>query len=297
MINVGVLGLDTSHPASFAGLLEERSGTSLAAVWDGGDVRTTEYIDSFCNKHGAIQYDNPRAMVDTVDAVMILTVNWDTHVSLAKLFLESNVPTLIDKPIVGNTSGVTALADLAGPDAALFGGSAMPFHPAVDQLPRAVSNRTLFGAGYNDYFYYRVHLTDTIRYIADADWVSVTPLEDPGSTVRIRFENGTHATLRFDGSADDSAFGILDVANRTRTVEIPATEDALAEMYAPFVDAFLEVVAGDRDETERLIDSARLILGVESALDRAEPVTPDSRILTTVNQSGEAFLADYEPYY
>jgi hypothetical protein len=160
-----------------------------------------------------------------------------------------------------------------------------------------VPNRTLFGAGYNDYFYYRVHLTDTVRYLADADWMSVTPLDGPGSTVQIRFENDTHATLRFDGPTDESAFGFLDMADRTRTVEIPATKDALTEMYVPFIDTFLEIVDRDQDDTERLIDSTRLTLAVEGVLDCDEPVTPDAEILTNVNRNGEAFLADYEPYY
>lgn len=109
-------------------------------------------------------------------------------------------------------------------------------------------------------------------------------------------ENGTHATLRFDRATGDGAFGALDVADRTRTVSVPPTEGALAEMYDPFVDAFLETVRGHRDDTGSVVDTARLALAVEVASTREETVTPDSEALTTVTWDGEAFLADYEPY-
>lgn len=297
MVDIGILGLDTSHPESFATILDQRTDATLMAVWDGGDVRTADYVASFCDAHDVTQYDDATALVDIVDAAMILTVNWETHLSLARPFLEAGLPTFIDKPAAGSLAEIDALAKCAEPETPLFGGSAVPFHPDIDRLPSAASGRTLYAAGYNDYFYYRVHLTDTARRLAAADWVSVTPLDGPGSTVRIEFENKTHATLRFDGSTDDSAFGVLDVADRTRTVRIPATKDALAEMYDPFIDAFLETVTGGRDDTRRVLDAATLSLATEAALTRDEKVTPDSDALSAVEQDGEGFLASYEPYY
>jgi len=297
MIDVGILGLDTSHPEPFADLLADHPDATLAAVWDGGDVRSAEHATAFCEAHGATLYQDATALVEAVDAAMVLTVNWETHLPLARPFLEAGTPTFVDKPVAGNLADVEDLATLAGSDAPLFGGSALPFHPDIDDLPRGGADRSLYAAGYNDYFYYRVHLTDTARRLADADWASVAPLEEPGSTVRVRFENGTHATLRFDGATDPGAFGILDVADRTRTVELPATEEALAAMYDPFVDAFVETAVGDRDDTDRVLDAARLTLAVEAALARGHPVTPDSDAVAAVARDGETFLADYEPYY
>ena len=296
MFDVGILGLDTSHPEPFAGLLEDHPNARLTAVWDGGDVRSTEYVATFCEDWDATRYDDPAAMVDAVDGAMVLTVNWDTHLPLARPFLEAGIPTLIDKPLVGTPAEVSTLAALTSSDVPLFGGSAVPFHPDVNRLPTAIPDRSVFAAGYNDYFYYRVHLIDAVRSLAGTDWTSVTPTAEPGTTVRIQFADGTHATLRFDGATNDSAFGLLDVADRTRTAEIPATEDALAGMYASFINAFYNVLAGDRDDTERVLDGARLALAVESALDDGEPVTADAELPAT-NRDGATFLDDYEPYY
>lgn len=173
----------------------------------------------------------------------------------------------------------------------------MPFHPDFDELPRGEDDRVLFAAGYNDFFYYRVHLTDTLRLLADADWVAVTPTTKPGTTVDMRFENATHATLRFDGYPEHGMFGVLDVGERRRTVEIPANKDALAEMYGPYLRTFRNVVRGERDGTHRLLDSGQLLLAIEAALDENETVRPNDDVIDGVHVDGGAFLDQYNPYY
>ena len=296
MVDIGVLGLDTSHPESFADILRQREDATLAAVWDGGDVRPDEYVEEFCRTHDATRHEEPATMVDAVDAAMVLTVNWETHLPLARPFLEAGVPTLVDKPLGGNLAAVEGV-ERAAENAPLFGGSAVPFHPDLRSLPTDADDRTLFAAGYNDYFYYHIHLADTARRIVDADWSRVDPTDDFGTTVRVTFADGTATVLRFDGSTDGGAFGVLDIADRTRAVEIPGTEAALDRMYEGYLDAFLDAARGERDDTDLLVDSAKLALAVEAVLDREEAVTPDSDALAAVDCDGDEFLADYSPYY
>lgn len=296
MIEVGVLGLDTSHPTSFAEVLSETEDATITAVWDSGDVREDAYVQSFCEEYGARRYADPAEMVDAVDAAMVLTVDWETHVPLAESFLEAGVPTLVDKPLAGHVAAVDRL-EAAASDTRLFGGSAVPFHPTLTRLPRGGADRTLYAAGYNDYFYYRVHLSDTVRLLADARWEAVEPTSGPGSSIRVTFANGTHSVARYDGGREDGAFGVLDVTDRARTVEVPGDEDTLAELYDPYVGAFLDVVRGRRDDTARVLDSARLALAVEAALDDGHRVTPDSAVLADVYADADSFVADYEPYY
>lgn len=296
MIEIGLLGLDTSHAEAFVSVLEGRDGVSLGGVWDSGEIRGNSYLESFCEEHNAPCYDEPAGMIDAVDAVMILTVDWDTHVSLAEPFLAAGIPTLLDKPVVGRIEDVYALA-AASSGTPFFGGSAVPFHPQFDELPRGIPDRTLFAGGYNDSFYYRVHLSDTVRLFADADWTRVEPTGDGGTTLRIWFENGAHATLRFDGASDNGVFGVLDIAERTRAVEIPGNSNSFEELYEPYIAAFLETVRGERDECDRLLDSATLALAVEGAITENCAVTPDAATLRRASPDGSAFVEGYEPYY
>ena len=296
MVEVGVLGLDTSHAASFADVLADSDDATVAAVWDSGDVRDDAFVRSFCEEYEARRYEEPEAMVDEVDAAMVLTVDWETHVPLAELFLEADVPTLVDKPLAGCPDDVNRLEAAAG-DASLFGGSSVPFHPSMAELPQGGSDRTLYAAGYNDYFYYRVHLSDTVRFLADSRWESVEPTTEPGTTMRVTFANGTHAVTRYDGGHGDGVFGVLDVTDQTRTVEIPSDEATLAELYDPYLDAFLDAVRGRRDDTDRIVDSARLALAIEAAIEEGRRVTPESSSLEESRVAADPFVDDYEPYY
>ncbi|MFU8868944.1 Gfo/Idh/MocA family protein [Natronococcus sp.] len=297
MIELGVLGLDTSHPETFARILDGRADASIAAVWDGGAVRENGYEREFCEQYDATRYDDPHAMIDDVDAAMVLAVDWNDHRDLATPFLEAGVPTLIDKPVAGSVADVTAIERAAARgDAPLFGGSALPFHPSVSSLADATLE-TAFSVGYGDTFYYGVHLVDSIRLLAGTDWTRVTPNRGPGRVATIDFANGSAATLRFDGPDGDGTFGFLTVGDRTRTVEIGSSSDELERMYEPFLEAFLATVCGERDDRNRLTDAGTLLVAVQAALETGDPITPDADALETTAVASESFLADYEPYY
>ena len=181
----------------------------------------------------------------------------------------------------------------------MFGGSAVPFHPSFKQLPDTASHRTLHVAGYNDYFYYRVHTVDTARHIVGANWTKIEPLGGTETTtVEVSFDDGTWATLQFDGPTEEPAFAALDVADRARTVEVPATEATLRDMYEQYLDTFLRVVYGSApDPTPAVLDAARLLLGVETAFAEQRPITPDDSALAATENPSASFIAGYEPYY
>lgn len=296
MREIGLLGLGTSHPAAFAEIIADDNRATVSTVWNNGDVRDSDYAKEFCEQFGTRRVDDPLEMLDTADAVMVLTANWDDHRRLAVPFLDAGVPTLIDKPLVGRVADIDAIADAAN-GTPLFGGSAVPFHPSITALPIDYPGRTLYCAGYNDPFYYGVHLTSTARLLAGTDWVSVSPHDGPGTATTITFANDTVATLRLDGPQEPAAFGILDVSDRTRTVLIDDGEEPLQRMYTTFLDEFLAAVRGERDDRDRIVDAGRLALAVQTALTHDSVVTPDSAALTETHIDGGEFLADYTPYY
>jgi predicted dehydrogenase len=289
---IGIVGLDTSHPPAFADYLHTETDATVAAVWDGGDVREEAFVDSFCEEYGADRYDDPQGMIDAVDAAMVLTVDWDAHRELAVPFLAADVPTFVDKPLVGRVADAEAIAAAAS-ETPLFGGSAIPFHPKLADVPTG-HTRTLSAAGYNDPFYYGVHLTDTVRRLVGDDWSAVEPAPGP-RTVAIRFEDGSTATLRLEGPPEDGDFGLLDVAERTRARLLDGDPDAHREMYGRFLDTFLERVREGGTDRDRLVDAARLLLATRAVLERGERVVPDSDALERVHADGRAFRDDYTP--
>lgn len=304
MHTIGLVGLDTSHAAAYAEVLAERDQLALHGVWDddaGRDwddnaSRDVDSIESFCEQFGAVSYDSLDALVAAVDAVMILSVDWERHASLAATSLNASVPTMVDKPVVGSMQDLEHIRSSAGATP-LFGGSALPYHGAIEALPRGGTNRSIFAAGYNDFFYYRVHLTDTVRHLADADWRRVEPSAHPGTTVDVTFENGVRATLRFDGNPHEGTFSFLDVADDTTVVQLGDDEGTLEEMYTNYIDRFQGVITGQRDESARLFDASSLLLAVELAIESGEEITSRSDALESVAIGSSSFVAEYEPYY
>lgn len=305
MTDIGIVGLDTSHGEAFAAVLSRLQATdvpeaapSVTAVWDGTTVRDDAYVAEFCEEFEATRYDDPTGMVTDVDAALVLSVDWERHVPLTIPFLEAGVPTLVDKPIAGTMAALERL-ECAASDTPLFGGSALPYHPSVSARADADGRRTLHLAGYHDYFYYRVHIVDAVRRLVDSAWTRVAPIDaSAASGVEVSFDDGTWATLRFDGSTDDATFGILDVADRTRAVSVQSSRSTLQEMYEPYLDAFVRMVHGAiRPRTDGVLDAARLLLAVEAALSGDGPVTPGDSALGEIERPSGSFLEDYEPYY
>jgi len=296
MIELGILGLDTSHAERFADYIETLPYVTVISVWDSGMIRDDEYIREFCKVYGVDRVERPTELVGTVDGVLVLSVNWDEHVSLAKPHLESGLPVLIDKPLAGSMEDLDRLAALAT-DARLFGGSALPYHPEIDRLPKGAPERSLFCVGYDDPFYYGAHLADLANTLTDSRWLSVTPCDHSECTVSVEFEDGTHATLRLDGPEAEQSFGVLDVTTTISTARVESSKTVLAKMYPPYLDTFLQVLRGNHDPTDRLLDGARLLLAINAAIRSKQVVTRTSGQLASVDIDGGEFAASYEPYY
>lgn len=304
-LDIGVVGLDTSHAEGFATILSNETNAAISAVWDGGDVRDDSYVTDFCDAFGATRVADTASMIDIVDAVLILTANWDRHRPIAKQFLEARVPALVDKPIAGTLTDIEAIRAVAEQTGTpVFGGSAVPYHPSLRPMRSDEGRHDLFAVGYDEPFYYGGHLTDAARQICGADWSTIDVVPH-GTATTVTFGNGSHATLHFDGPNRDGVFGFLDVGEATRTAVIAGDERELNRMYKPFLQRFLELATthrlGELDSRERRnaapFDAATLLLGVQVALDSGTRVEPDSPELARHAEDGEAFLAGYEPYY
>lgn len=294
MIDIGIVGLDTSHPESFANCFEALEDVTVSAVWDGGAVRDESDVTEFCDSHDAVRCEDLDSMASRVDAAMVLTVNWDTHVEYARPFLEADIPTFVDKPIAGRLSDVESLAG-AAESTPLFGGSSIPYHPAVADVPVSSGGRTLYCVGYNDPFYYGAHAVHTTRHLAGADWHTVSPGSGPGTTVDVLFENDTHATVQLDGSPpyQNGGFVFTSVGETTDSVLVEGDSDNRDRMYRSFVERFVRIVRGESHDHRPMLDGARLLLATHAALEGGRPVTPESQALRDYHADGAAFTEEY----
>lgn len=294
MVSIGILGLDTSHAPMFADIIEEMPKVSLEAVWDDGTTRDDDYRIEFSNRYNATLCNGSKEVIDSADGVMVLDVNWDNHVPLAIEALQADVPTLIDKPIAGQVNDLSELAAEAA-DTPVVGGSAVPYHPRLQTLSATPGSDTLYCLGYQHRFYYGAHLVDTARTLASANWTRVTPAPDPGDTVDVEFENGTFATLKLDGPGPDTSgneFIVLSV-NHGRAVTLEDDTTVHNEMYREYLADFVTAIEDWETRIERVVDCGQLLLAVNSAIERCQPVIRDSPQLSTYQMDGDAFTELY----
>lgn len=293
MTDVGIVGLDTSHAESFANLITKRLSGDLTAVWDGETVRSESYRQQFCTQYGATAYEDPHEMIGDVDAAMILTVDWNAHSDLAVPFLENDVPILVDKPIAGRLQEIDALRTAAD-ETPIFGGSAVAYHPELSELASQHRDQTLYCVGYNDQFYYGVHLVDSLCRIVGETWACVSPADDPGQTVDIVFSDGAYATIRLDNTEDMDQFSFLSIGNRPRSVSVGSSKSELENVYEPYLNEFFDVIDGTTDVSDRVLTAAELLLAVDAALEYNRPITPGCKRLADHHVESGEFVKTYQ---
>lgn len=292
MMRVGIIGLGSSHALQFARRLENRNA-SVHGIVDYGHLREEEYIKSFGKRYGAQRYEGPAELAEVVDAAMVLTVDWRKHCELAQPLLRAGIPTLIDKPIAGSLTDIEKLRSTANnTGTALFGGSAVPYHPVFQKIEKGNANRMTYvvGYGYGHQFYYGAHVTDLAVHIICEPWDFVEPSDDPGQSVRVGFANGSKATLRFE--INDS-FAVLDISDQTNAIRLDPKH--VDEIFDAYIDYFLRVCNGSIDaKTDLALNGASLLLASHEAIQTGERILTNSEKLRSANISASSFIDSYE---
>lgn len=306
MYDIGLLGLDSVHADTFARVLWKYHDAEVTAVWDGGAVRDDDHKRAFCEKYDAAPYETPESMIDDVDAVMISTLDWDTHAELAVPFLEAGVPTLVDKPIAAKLDDIETMRTAAAAgNAVFFGGSALPYHPEMQRLTRGLSDRTIHCSSYRGSIRYGPHAVDPIRYLIGSDWTAVEPAQAPGKSVAIHFGNGSYATIRFDGPMADAGFGYLDISDRMAVITVRSFSPSLPNaderdrerVYRAYLGRFLENIEGRADDAEWLFDAAELMIAANAVLDVDDRLERGDDRVSSFHRSGAELLESYVPPY
>lgn len=180
MINIGLIDLDTSHPAFFASLLRRTEDVRVTAVFDSGAVQTRDYVARFAAEHGIERIcASLDELLSAVDGAMVLSQNWDAHLDRARPFLEAGKPVFIDKPIVGRLRDAEALLALAGRTGApVMGGSTMRYVDEFAALREKAAGLgdmvSAFASGPGDVLNYGAHVVEMVTTFFGARVEAVT---------------------------------------------------------------------------------------------------------------------------
>lgn len=227
MIRIGLVDLDTSHPAFFINLLHRSPDMRVTAIYDGGAVQSPEYIAQFAREHGITQIcNNLNELVAQVDGGMVLSQNWDLHLERARPFLLAGKPVFIDKPMVGRLSNLNALLTLAVQTGTpIMGGSTMRFAAELETLRNKVAELggvvSAFASGPGDLLNFGAHVVEMVTAFFGAHFTTVSYIGgDHSHLFRLDQLNGQPIILQLGGGQNGPGNGCVLVLTTQRSVEV-----------------------------------------------------------------------------
>ncbi|MCI9626224.1 MAG: Gfo/Idh/MocA family oxidoreductase [Clostridia bacterium] len=148
MINIGIIGSQSMHAREFAKVcnLPDEHGSFLIP-----DCRVT----AICGMDDAPEHtadiarqgciprilQQPEALFDFCDAVMVATRNGDNHVALALPFLRKGYPVFLDKPVCISKEDIAVLEnEVRQRDCIIAGGSGMQHNRSLKELKRLMDS-------------------------------------------------------------------------------------------------------------------------------------------------------------
>lgn len=202
MIRIGLVDLDTSHPASFAKILSQMEGVKVTAVYDHGDVWPPGYAEEFAQEHGTQVVAKPEDMIGHVESVMVVGTNWDRHLERARPFLDGGVPTFVDKVVVGRVrDGIGLMEAAQRGKAPLMGGSSLRYGVEVVAMRKQIEEQggalTAWACGPGDAFNYAIHAVEMLQAAIGGGIRSVRFIGEHGPALfAVGYDDGRLAMLQ-----------------------------------------------------------------------------------------------------
>ncbi len=244
MIRLGMVDLCTSHPGSWIKVIDEMADVEVAAVHDSGGVRPDGYAEEFARDSGVETVTGTiEEMVELVDAAIVHSANWDLHLPHALPFIEAGVPTLIDKPMVGNLQDLHELLRLEAKHGTLImGGSSVRYAAEVQELASLRDDMGEIGVcwceGRGDFFNYGIHTIEMFQGVFGAGVIAVEHVGDNGpmDVLRADYADGTPVFFAL-GSIANPWFISIAASNGVYPRTLTAGDN-----YRRLIEAFVEAV-------------------------------------------------------
>lgn len=205
-LRVGVIGLDTSHAQEFTARLNDPANTSyvpgarVVAAFPSGspDIpasadRVVGFTSMVRDKFGVRIVKDIPELLQTVDAVMILSLDGRAHLEQVRAVLKAKKPVFLDKPVAASLKdAVTIYKEAEAASTPLFSASALRWYPGVQEVANskiagpsgAISSGPAPKAAFHpDLFFYGIHPTEALFTVMGTGCVSVVCTASPGASV------------------------------------------------------------------------------------------------------------------
>lgn len=291
MIRIGIVDTDSSHAPEFTQRInhvaidEEQwvDGARVVAAYPGYSEavvdarRKNEQYTQALIDYGVEMVDSPAALLGKVDAVLIESDDGRRHYAPARMLIEHDVPTFVDKPMTCMLAEAVELAELARERGVpLYSASSLRYSPEVMEVAAGASVGRVVGAdtispskvaveGVPGLMYYGIHAVEILYTLLGPGCESVQAIDSPlGILVAGRWRDGRLGSVR--GFVEGVAgFGFRAVGETGTRQELVSAQYIYRELLKRVI-AMFETGAPPLDIRETL----EIIAFIETALKSAE---------------------------
>ncbi len=286
-VRVGVIGISegNGHPFSFSAIINGYNEDGLARCgWPGiyeyvkrrdpsefgvqnllvthawtQDEKVTNKLCRACNiSHATPAYED---MLGGVDAIIIARDDYETHLKIARPFLEAGLAVFVDKPLTMDLEELRFFKPYLE-RGKLMSCSGMRYARELDEVRAALADNDqpalLRGAIVNSWEKYGVHLIDAVLGVTKARPVSVVALEASHCSMAVSMDDGSLVQLDMLGTTAGNFR--IDVWGSNRVANCEITDNF--SMFRRMLWHFAEMVRSGRPQVpvQDTVDSMRLLM-------------------------------------
>lgn len=169
------------------------AGYQISHAWTQNKVET-DLLCRACNIPNIV--DHFENMIDQVDGVIIARDDYESHYEIAKVFLESDIPVFVDKPLSLNINELRYFKPFLE-SGKLMSCSGMRYAKEVDQLRQDMNEarfgeiKLVRGTVINSWEKYGIHLVDTVLNLSPFVPESVLCIGSKEDLINITMTDGT----------------------------------------------------------------------------------------------------------
>ena len=298
MLRIGMVDLDTSHPAAWIKVIRELNvDADVVAVADGGTVYEEGYAKNLAAENNVEKAcETLEEMIDLVDVAFIQGCSWDVHVERARPFIKAGKGVLLDKPMVGNLKDLNTILEWHAKGARITGGSSLRYAPEVrelkDKIQPAEKILSIFASTSLDDFNYASHAVEMVGGLLGKGAVSAQYL---GSNVtdlfRIEYDSGIQVILQVKSPAHHFFMAVT-----TNKDIYPIRIDA-SGIYKALLERAIPYFQGKENAVrpfEELAESIRILLACKKAKETGAHVSLEELSESDEGFDGTAFAKEYK---
>ncbi|MDC3412168.1 Gfo/Idh/MocA family protein [Terrihalobacillus insolitus] len=285
-LNIGMIGLDTSHVIAFTKLLHNQSGKYhvkggkvVAAFPDGSPdfalsmSRLDKFTQELKQTYGVKIVDSMKAVVEESDAILIESVDGAQHLEQLQKIASCRKPIFIDKPLSLSSQEADVMIRLADKyETPIMSSSALRFAEGLQAVIHAFPDRHVVGADcfgpmyleeeQPGFFWYGIHTIEMLYSLLGAGIKEVTTESNSDYDVITGvWKDGRIGTVRGNRVGNEQFGAVIHYDDGSEYVAIKSSDK-------PFYASLLEeIICFFRDGNSRvhLQETREMILFIEAA--------------------------------